>query len=505
MPTIDEGSLDIRIDVDRQKTKVVVTGDENEDFEAPHELTPNRCVELNQIYQSHERTENYGLRLFQSTFRDRAETGYRRAISRTQLANGIKRRARFRLSIDTDAPELHQLWWETLIDPDGRMPLGRSRKTALSRHLPVAASRDPADADKLRVLVVVSNPADLGGGRWAGYAKLDREAEIDVIQDSLATDRAELEVLDPPATPGNIRRRLGEGFHVLHLVAHGGVVPDGQEQGDLGYLLLERGSQDPPGTATNPVDESSLGLMIQDLDELKMVVLASCQGATRSAAATFLGLAPSMVSYGVPAVVAMQDTVEVDTTRTFIKHFYESLGNQSGGFVDIAVNDAREEIFNEHLDASMDWGWPIPVVFMRGEGLVLRPQATGLPLGATVPKAQPSGEPLTGTIVPMPRGTAAPDLLRWIESKDAQKLLDFAWDQDFNEDEIRNLAYMVRLEYEDLRGSVNDAKVREIVRKCAAAERLDLLAEQIAKQISLRERRLMRDPGVRVLLTRRPA
>jgi CHAT domain len=505
---ISEGFLDIRIDVDRQKTKVVIAGDENQDFEAPHELTPERCEELQDIYQSSGGSEDYGLRLFRLTFRDGAETGYRRAKGRTQVANGIRQRARFRLSIDTNAPELHQLWWETLTDPDGRTPLGRSRKTALSRHLPVAGSREPADADRLRVLVVVSNPADLGEGRWRNYAKIEKEAEVDVIQGALATDRAELEVLGLPASPGNIRRRLGEGgFHVLHLVAHGGVVPNGQNQDELGFLLLEQIAQQASGTATNPVGEAHLGQMIQDLDELRLVVLASCNGATRSTAATFLGLAPRILFYGVPAVVAMQDSVEVDTTRTFIKHFYESLGNQSRGFVDIAVNDAREEIFNEHLDTGMDWGWPIPVVFIRGEGLVLRPQTTGLSLGATVPKSRPSGEPdvVTGTIVPMPRGMAKPDPSRWIEFQDAQQLLAYAWDQDFDEDEIRSLAYMVNLEYEDLRGSVNDAKVREVVRQCAKAGRLELLSEQISKQIRLRERRLMYDPAVRLLLTQRPA
>ena len=508
MPARQEESVEIRVVVDREKTTVMITGDNNRDFEGPHELTAERRQELNRIYHSSGPSENYGILLFRSTFREATEQGIRLARARIQAANGVQQRARFRLSIDTGAPELHMLWWETLTDPEGRMPFGRSRSTTLSRHLPVAGIREPADADRLRVLVVVSNPSDLGESRWRDYAKLDKEAEISVIEDALATDRAEFEVLDRPASPGNIRRYLAQGgFHVLHLVAHGGVFPEDANQEDLGFLLLEQVMPEYPEPVTNPVRETSIGQMIQGLDDLKLVVLASCKGATRSAEATFLGLAPRMVSYGVPAVVAMQDSVEVATTRTFIRHFYESLGNQSGGFVDIAVNDAREEIFNEHLDSGIDWGWPIPVVFMRGEGLVLRPQQSGLS-GASTPRARSStGLPvLSGELVVRPLGAASLDQARWVDLPGVpQELLKFAWEQNFDEDEIRNLSYMLSLRYEDLRGSVNEARLREIVRFCAEAGRLEHLREEILRQMNLRQRRLMRDPAVQLLLTRRSA
>jgi hypothetical protein len=508
VPARQEESVEIRVDIDREKTKVVITGDNNRDFEGPHELTAERRQELNRIYHSSGPSEDYGILLFRSTFREVTEQGIRLARTRTQATNGVQRRARFRLSIDTGAPELHMLWWETLTDPEGRMPLGRSRKTALSRHLPVAGIREPADADRLRVLVVVSDPSDLGESRWRDYAKLDKVGEIDVIRDALATDRAEFEVLDRPASPGNIRRYLNEGgFHVLHLVAHGGVFADDANQGDLGFLLLEQVTPERSEPVTNPVRETSIGQMIQGLEDLKLVVLASCKGATRSAAATFLGLAPRMVSYGVPAVVAMQDSVDVDTTRTFIRHFYESLGNQSGGFVDIAVNDAREEIFNEHLDSGIDWGWPVPVVFMRGEGLVLRPQQSGL-TGVNTPRAKPPAElpVLSGELVTRPLSIASLDQARWVELPGApQELLKFAWEQNFSEDEIRNLSYMVRLRYEDLRSSANEARLREIVQLCAEAGRLEHLREEILRQINFRQRRLMHDPAVQLLLARRPA
>ncbi|MCB0086965.1 MAG: CHAT domain-containing protein, partial [Caldilineaceae bacterium] len=97
---------------------------------------------------------------------------------------------------------------------------------------------------------------------------------------------------------------------------------------------------------------------IQNDDKLRLVFLASCQTAARSPADAFRGLAPRLVQAGVPAVLAMQDLVPVDTARAFATTFYRQLLQH--GQVDLATNEARSHLLTVNLS-----GASIPALFMR--------------------------------------------------------------------------------------------------------------------------------------------
>jgi hypothetical protein len=97
---------------------------------------------------------------------------------------------------------------------------------------------------------------------------------------------------------------------------------------------------------------------LSDDDRLRLVFLASCQTATRSPADAFRGLAPQIVAAGVPAVVAMQDLVPIDTARQFSTTFYKELMDH--GTVDLASNEARSAVLTAGLP-----GAAIPVLFSR--------------------------------------------------------------------------------------------------------------------------------------------
>jgi hypothetical protein len=78
----------------------------------------------------------------------------------------------------------------------------------------------------------------------------------------------------------------------------------------------------------------------------------------RSTANIYLGLGPKLVSIGVPAVVAMQDTVTTATARQFSGVFYKQLLKH--GLVDLATNEARSSLLTiKRPDAA------VPVLFMR--------------------------------------------------------------------------------------------------------------------------------------------
>jgi hypothetical protein len=90
----------------------------------------------------------------------------------------------------------------------------------------------------------------------------------------------------------------------------------------------------------------------------QLVTLMACQSATRDTADAFAGLGPKLVAVGVPAVVAMQDFVAIETARTFGSTFYQRLLDH--GYVDQAMNEARSTLLTaEHADAA------VPVLFMR--------------------------------------------------------------------------------------------------------------------------------------------
>ena len=168
----------------------------------------------------------------------------------------------------------------------------------------------------------------------------------------------ELIQLPQPCTLSAIDAALAEGCHILHLIAHGTY----HAARDESYLYL--------ADELNQLDLVSadqfaalLARRLADVDQryeekLRLVFLASCETAKRSSKDAFLGVAPQLVTAGVPAVLAMQDLVPVQTSRTFSGSFYTSLLRH--GQVDRATNDGRAAILTANLH-----GAAIPVLFMR--------------------------------------------------------------------------------------------------------------------------------------------
>jgi len=112
---------------------------------------------------------------------------------------------------------------------------------------------------------------------------------------------------------------------------------------------------------TKPVTDDVLcDLLAHQGVQPHVVYLAACQSATRSTSDAFMGLGPKLIRAGVPAVVAMQDRVQIQTARKFGRVFYEQLVRHR--IVDLAANQARAALLaEEHTDLV------VPVLFMRLE------------------------------------------------------------------------------------------------------------------------------------------
>ena len=263
-------------------------------------------------------------------------------------ARGQAPRRRIRLRIDADAPELHALPWELL--QDNALTLAADSETPFSRYLPIALPWGGEITERpIRVLVVISNPDDLKAKHELPEVKV--ELERPALEEALGGAKdLTIDFLDAPVTLERIEAALRRGYHVLHFLGHGGFGAKSQKAA----LYL----QDAQGHAQLVRDDEIVGMLARQGVQPRLVFLSACQSATRDSANAFLGLGPKLVAVGVPAVVAMQDFVSIETARKFSGKFYERLMALS--LVDQAMNEARSALLTAgRPDAA------VPVLFMR--------------------------------------------------------------------------------------------------------------------------------------------
>lgn len=289
---------------------------------------------------------------------DELKTFYREAMAR------VHGNVPVHLRVHLDAPDIyHSVRWELLRDPMHREShLATSPRVLLSRYLLSTdwrAIKEVRDAD-LKALAVIAAPSDLDQFKQPGraIANVNRDEEVPIATKALAQYTAQFLSNPGTATLGHILEALEDGVDVLYLLAHGGLV------GDVPFLLLEKDD----GTA-DPVDARRLEEVFRDLRRPPaLVFLNSCRSAGSGQSddsGLLAALGPRLARAGVPAVVAMQDNVTMQTARAFAKSFFDEFAE--GGVVDAAMAIARG-----HIRERQDW-W-VPVLFSRlRSGRIRRP------------------------------------------------------------------------------------------------------------------------------------
>ena len=313
-------------------------------------------------------------------------------------ARGQAPQRRVRLRIDPSAAELHALPWELL--QQEAVALAAHAGTPFSRYLPIALPWGGAVQERpIRMLIVVSDPADLQSKYDLAPIDVDLEREIlESALEGMEPGQLEMDFMDAPVTPerleaalrgtsgqalrgtsgqalrGTSGQALREGYHILHFIGHGAF---SARRGKAALYL-----QDDEGNAQRLLDDALVSMVARQGVQPRLVFLAACQSATRSTSDAFLGLGPKLVNAGVPAVVAMQDVVTVETARKFGDAFYGRLLEH--GQVDLAINQARSTLLTAgRADAA------VPVLFMRLKSGQLwgdEADARGLVLGARNPR-----------------------------------------------------------------------------------------------------------------------
>lgn len=311
-----------------------------------------------------EEAKRFGGRLFEKVFDKRVYARLTNSIDKAENQNkGLRIRLRLK-----DVPELADVPWEYLYDPEVDKFLSLSSKTPLVRYLEMPEPIRPFPIKPpLRFLVMMSNPA--------GSNYLDVEKEWGQLNEALESLRSQgqVELVRVEATASALQRQLRHGtFHIFHFIGHGGFDNEAHD----GFLVMS-------DSELPTFSGEGLGRLLQDHDSLRLVVLNACEAARGSRANPFGGVAQSLVKYGIPAVISMQFEITDDAAIKFSKEFYRALADYYP--VDAALAEARKEI--SRSTKRVEWG--TPALYMRAsDGAIFEKKVPPPP-----PPPLPSPEP----------------------------------------------------------------------------------------------------------------
>ncbi|MBA3534586.1 MAG: CHAT domain-containing protein [Ardenticatenales bacterium] len=305
---------------------------------------------------------------------------------------------RLRLRIAT--PELAALPWEYSYDEQIADFFVLNPRLALVRyHSQPMTPQEIPQATPVPILLLISNPPPTEHldaskeceGLLTALAPLleKKQVAVDILYGGPEEERAEIEaviqgragvrILSGLPSLDRLRDVLREGYRVVHYIGHGSFAEEG------GVLLLT--------DAVGEISIASAQMLARELrgSRVAVVLLNSCKSAAEGSARSFMGLAPTLIRAGVPAVVAMQLNIADRSASCFSCGLYEALAD--GLPLDRAVTEGRKAIGSSGKNPELDWG--IPVLFMRSPDGVLW-QAGAAPADASdIPCPYPGMKPFT--------------------------------------------------------------------------------------------------------------
>jgi formylglycine-generating enzyme required for sulfatase activity/tetratricopeptide (TPR) repeat protein/predicted Ser/Thr protein kinase len=283
----------------------------------------------------------FGGVLFDGLFRGEVLKSFR--ARRAALPPGERLRLRLRLP-----PDLGLLPWELLYDTQEEQFLALAPDLALQRYPQLPAQVEALRVDgPLRVVAVLASP------EGADYPpiKLDRELRRieSVLKGPIEQGRIALDVIRGPGTLDQLRARLRDPVHVLHVLCHGDL-----DETRGGLLIFE----DSDGAA-EPVGAELLRVLVQRRPP-RLVLLNACLGALSGSDDPFSSVGTALLRGGVPAVIAMQFELAEDAAVELARVFYAELAAATP--VELALAEARQHLYGRYT-TRLDWA--IPVLFMR--------------------------------------------------------------------------------------------------------------------------------------------
>ena len=301
------------------------------------------------------RMEAWGRDLFNAIFGTADGTNFYR-----NLMDREKDGDRCLLTFGAEEASMLSQPWEMMRDRQGPLAF---RGITIRRQLRGAKTvRAPKFSLPLRILLIVSRPADVGF--------IDPRNSIPPILDALDNlpGRAEVTFCDPPTLKKleltiSEARKSGKPFHIVHFDGHGTYLP----KTGVGALCFEDDA-----ARNKMVAGTELGDLLSRL-EIPLVTLEACRSADLSDQPVFGSVAPALLKSGVGSVVAFSHAVHVKAARILVERFYHELA--SGMTVGQSLDEARSALMADpsrwlHPDPDSETidlkDWFIPQLYQTG-------------------------------------------------------------------------------------------------------------------------------------------
>jgi hypothetical protein len=267
-------------------------------------------------------------------------------VQSTVVASRTRSRLRFQIRFrgeDSALALLHRLPWELLYEKK-RGFLSLDQSVSLVRQVEVKQPTAPRKLPtKPHVLIISSNPS--------GQSALDLLGEQESIRKAWEAQGSGTVSVLPDVRVDTLRAALvREAVHIIHYMGHADLHPDSGEV----MLLLESPDQSP-----DRVTAETFTRLLADVDSLCFVFLNACYTARPPVATdsfSSLGLAVSLVSAGIPAVLAMQLPVSDVAAKAFSESVHG--GMASGKSIEMAVTEGRKRLAAKWRDTP-DWSAPV--------------------------------------------------------------------------------------------------------------------------------------------------
>ncbi|MEL7330988.1 MAG: CHAT domain-containing protein [Cyanobacteria bacterium J06560_2] len=308
--------------------------------------------------------QTLGISLWQWLFSGPIESSFERAQG---IAIGQSTPLRLRLEIRD--PELIAIPWEIMQQQAGLRALSLNHKILFSRTSSDVDPLEPTSLDHaLRILLVIgkdspgeaassdtSSADSAGDGSSEDHLQLEQEAALlkrileqnsDLLNRPTAHRRVDV-LLQPTAAA--LSKKLEKGdYNVFFYSGHGVPGPDG------GLLFLSDATLS--GTELAQVLTRA---------KVKLAVFNTCWGAqpeeTPQASLPRSSLAEVLLHHGLPAVVAMRDSIADAEAISFIQVFAQALAERKA--VDEAVAISRQQLLTlYHFNQP---AWTLPVLYMH--------------------------------------------------------------------------------------------------------------------------------------------
>ncbi|MFK8182906.1 MAG: CHAT domain-containing protein [Phormidesmis sp.] len=302
--------------------------------------------------------QNLGVQLWRWLFEGPIESSFERSRG---IAIGQDTPLRLRLEIRD--PELIALPWEIMQPQPGTRALSLNRKILVSRTSSDVDRLEPSVLDKsLKILLVIGK--DSPGEEPAAskpdpvvddMLQLGQEASLlkKILEESSdlsmrPTARRKVDVLLQPSA-ADLSRVLEKGdYNVFFYSGHGVPGPDG------GLLFLSDAT----------LSGTELAQVLTRAN-VKLAVFNTCWGAqpeeSQQRVLPRSSLAEVLLHYGVPAVVAMRDSIADEEAISFIQVFAQALAERKP--VDESVAIARQHLLTlYHFNQP---AWTLPVLYMH--------------------------------------------------------------------------------------------------------------------------------------------